>query len=72
MMHYTCHETFRVVLKLLEYIVLHTFLCAGRKLSYNFTKKYISLSPLKYASFSNKLTLKGPEKNKPPSGGGGA
>jgi hypothetical protein len=33
-------KTFRVVLKLLEYIVvLHTLLCAGRKLSYNFTNK---------------------------------
>ena len=31
-------KTFRVVLKLLKYIVvLHTLLCAGRKLSYNFT-----------------------------------
>ena len=30
-------KTFRVVLKLLEYIVvLHTFRCAGGKLSYNF------------------------------------
>ncbi len=33
-------KTFRVVLKLLEYIVvLHTLLCAGRKLSYNFNNK---------------------------------
>ena len=33
-------KTFRVVFKLLEYIfVLHTLLCAGRKLSYNYTKK---------------------------------
>ncbi len=33
-------KTFRVVLKLLEYIVvLHTLLCAGRKLSYYFNNK---------------------------------
>ena len=33
-------KTFRIVLKLLEYIiVLHKFLCAGGKLSYNFVKK---------------------------------
>ncbi len=54
-MLHTCHErlnleplkTFEVVLKLLEYIVtLHTLLCVGAKLSYNFTNKQIG-RPLK-------------------------
>ena len=57
-------KMFRVVLKLLEYIaVLHT-LPSGRKLSYNFTKKYISPPPPR-SLYNKHLLSKGPEKSKP-------